>query len=102
MDDETIWGLVRKSLPRLLQCPFSGRVRRYVALQDTSRSEFEHNKHIEQLEATMKSLATVASAWLRTKVAQRGDEVALPPPSSRPQGQYFRTVREDTTTPSLR
>ena len=75
MDDETIWSLARESFPKLLQCPFSGRVVRHVALQDTSRSELKDDKHVEDLElvtATMKSQATIASAWLRTKVAQRG------------------------------
>ena len=106
MDDEAMLGLARKSFPKLLQGPCSRGVGRHIALQDTSGSELEDNKHVEELElavtATMKSQATIASAWLRTNVAQFWGEVLFPRPSSRPHGQYFRTVRGDTRMPSLR
>jgi hypothetical protein len=49
MDDETIRGLAGDSFPKLLQCPFSGRVGPHVALQDKSSSEFEDDKRAEQL-----------------------------------------------------
>src|SRR5215813_3314218 len=50
----------------------------------------------------MKSQATIASAWLRTNVAQCWDEVLLARPSSISHGQYLRTVRGDTSIPSFR
>ncbi len=50
MDREAIRPPVREPFPKLLQRPFSRRVGGHIALQDTSRSEFEHHKHVEELE----------------------------------------------------
>ena len=51
--------------------------------------------------AIQKSHATIACAWLRTKVAQRWDCPRVPEPWSRRFGMYFRTVRGDTRRPSF-
>src|SRR5215471_5851280 len=104
MDDETIRGLVRESLPKSLQCPFRSWVGRHVALQNTSRSELEHNKHVEQLELSRDRNHEVTSDHRIGVVAYEG-RPALGRScfaTAVPQGQYFRTVREDTRRPSLK
>ena len=50
MDREAIRPPVREPFPKLRQRPFRRRVGGHIALQDTSRSEFEHHKHVKELE----------------------------------------------------
>jgi hypothetical protein len=50
MDGEAIRSPVRESFPKLLQRPLRRRMGGHIALQDPSRSDFEHHKHIKELE----------------------------------------------------
>jgi hypothetical protein len=66
MDGEAIRPRVTESCPKLLQRPLCRGMGGHLALQDTSRSELDDDKHVEQLEnlavtTTMKSQATMAS-----------------------------------------
>ena len=50
MNREAMRPPVREPFPKLLQRPFRRRVGGHIALQDTSRPEFEHHKHVKELE----------------------------------------------------
>jgi hypothetical protein len=50
VNGEAIRPLVRESFPKLLQRPLRRRMGGHIALQDPSRSDFEHHQHIKELQ----------------------------------------------------
>src|ERR1700678_274083 len=70
--------------------------------EPTSRITSTYSNWNFAVTVTMKSQATIASAWFRTNVIQLCEEVLRPGRSSFSQGQYLRTVRGETKMPSLR
>ncbi len=67
--------LVFEDFAHLLGCPFRGRMVRDIAVKNPPRTDLHRDENVENAKravmVTRKSQATIASAWLRTKVAQR-------------------------------
>ena len=104
MDEEAI-GMVRgKGFTQLLQRPLRRGRRGHIDVQQSAARVLDNHEHIEETksrrDATQKSQATIACAWLRTNVDQRCDVTRVPGPRSRRFGMYMRTVRGERAGPA--